>query len=159
MLAFEWPSLAWIAREHPALVHMPIAATLLLPLFLALALKRSGWSPAARLLAWVAFAGGLAALGSGFLWARSMDLIAPGAFMPAHPGLIATHEGLALAGLCAGLAALVLIEKKKLGPALAVALLWSALWGAAGHWGGKMVFPEPDAISQKPSSAESPWAT
>jgi len=153
------PVFDWLAREHPAFVHLPIAASLLLPVPLALSLKSPRWAPAARLLAWAGFAGGLAAVLSGLLWARSLDLIAPGAFMPVRSGLIATHEGLALCGLGAGLAALVLVEREKLRPALAVALMWAALWGAAGHWGGKMVFPEPDAVSQTSLPPESPWAT
>ena len=153
------PAFDWVAREHPALVHLPIAASLLLPLPLALSWKHPEWVPAARLLAWAGFAGGLAAVLSGFLWARGMDLIAPGAFTPDRPGLIATHEWFALSGLGTGLAALMLIEKKRLKPALAVALAWAALWGMAGHWGGKMVFPEPDAVSQIKLSPESPWAT
>ena len=152
------PAFDWIAREHPALVHLPIAASLLLPFPLARSLNRAGWIPAARLLAWAGFTGGMAAALSGFLWARGMDLIAPGAWTPAHPGLITTHEWLALSGLGIGLAALILVELKRIRPAMAVALLWATLWGAAGHWGGKMVFPEPDAISQNILSAEPPWA-
>ncbi|HXC16187.1 MAG TPA: hypothetical protein VNV60_01965 [Holophagaceae bacterium] len=153
------PGFEFIAREHPAIVHLPIAASLLLPLPLFLALRNPVWFPAVRLQAWAGFAGGMAAILSGFLWARSMDLIAPGALMPAHPGLIATHEWLALSGLGAGLAALILVELKRLRPALVVALIWAVLWGATGHWGGKMVFPEPDAVSQNILSTESPWAT
>lgn len=159
MLAFELPSFDLIAREHPALVHLPITASMLLPIPLALSLKKPGWNPASRLLAWAGLAGGVAAVLSGFLWARSMDLIAPGAFLPSHPGLIATHEWLALSGLCLGLATLVLIERKRLRPALAAALVWAVLWGAAGHWGGRMVFPDTDAISRNTLSTESPWAT
>jgi len=153
------PGFDWMAREHPALVHLPIAASLLLPVPLALSLKRPEWIPAGRLLAWAGFAGGMAAILSGFLWARNMDLIAPGALMPAHPGLIATHEWLALSGIGAGIISLVLVEMKQFRPALVAALVWAVLWGAAGHWGGKMVFPEPDAISQNILSTESPWAT
>ncbi len=153
------PVFEWFAREHPAFVHLPIAASLLLPLTLGLSLKKPEWLPAARLLAWCGFAGGIVAVLSGFLWARSMDLIAPGAFTPGHPGLLTTHQWLALGGLGVGIAALCFIETKKVRPALAVALLWMALWGAAGHWGGKMVFPEAEAISQTIISTESPWAT
>ena len=153
------PAFEWIARDHPAFVHVPIAASLLLPLPLALSLKRPIWIPAVRLLAWAAFAGGIVAVLSGLLWARSMDLIAAGAFAPAGTGLIATHEWLALSGLGVGFAALLLIEGKKLRSGLAVALLWAVLWGAAGHWGGRMVFPEPDVISHTILSTEPSWAT
>ena len=152
------PGFDLLAREHPALVHVPIAASLLLPIPLLFSMKRAAWFPATRLLVWAGLAGGIAAILSGFLWARSMDLIAPGALMPARPGLIATHEWLALSGLGAGLATLILVELKQLRPALGAALVWAVLWGAAGHWGGKMVFPEPDAISQNILSTESPWA-
>lgn len=153
------PAFDLFAREHPAFVHLPIAASLLLPIPLALALKRPGWIPASRLLAWAGLAGGVAAVLSGFLWARSMDLIAPGAFMPARSGLIATHEGLALSGLGAGCVALMLMEGKRIRSALVLALVWAALWGATGHWGGRMVFPDPGVISQATFSTESTWAT
>ena len=152
------PAFDWIAREHPALVHLPIAASLLLPFPLARSLNRGGWMSAARLLAWTGFMGGLAAVLSGFLWARGKDLIAPGAWTPPHPGLIATHEWLALSGLGTGLATLILVELKRIRTALALALMWAGLWGAAGHWGGKMVFLEPEAISQNSLSTEPPWA-
>ena len=153
------PGFDLLVREHPALVHLPIAASLLLPIPLLLSMKQASWFPAARLLAWAGLAGGMTAVLSGFLWARSLDLIAPGALMPTRPGLIATHEWLALSGLGAGILSLLLIERKQLRPALGAALVWTILWGAAGHWGGKMVFPEPDAISQTHPSAEPPWAT
>lgn len=153
------PVFDWFAREHPAFVHLPIAASLLLPVSLLLSMRSAAWFPAARLLAWAGLVGGMAAILSGFLWARNMDLIAPGAFTPDRPGLIATHEWLALSGLGVGLLTLILVEKKRLKPSLAVALVWTVLWGAAGHWGGKMVFPEPDAVSQINLYPESTWAT
>ena len=159
MHAFEGSVFTWFAHEHPAFVHLPIAASLLLPVPLALSLRRSGWMPAARLLAWAAAAGGLAALASGLLWARSLELIPPAAFLPARPGLIATHEELALGGLAAGLMVLCLLETKRTRLALASSLLWAALWGAAGHWGGRMVFPDTESVSQIHALTEAPWAT
>ena len=148
-----------IGPEHPALVHLPIAASLLLLPSLALWIRRGeGWRGACRLLAWAAFLGGLASLGSGLLWARSMDLIPGGGFLPARPGLLVTHEALAVSGTVVGLAALLFIEHASPRAAFVAALAWAALWGAAGHWGGRMVFPAPDSPSSE-LVMEAPWAT
>ena len=154
MSAFEW-----MGREHPAFVHLPIAASLLLVPGLALWIwKGERWRSACRLLAWAALAGGLAAMASGLLWARAMDLIPAGAFLPARSGLLTTHETLAACGLLPGLLSLFLVERARPRVALVAAVAWAALWGAAGHAGGRMVFPEPDA-TQSQTFPEAPWAT
>ena len=151
------PAFDWIGREHPAFVHLPIAASLLLVPGLALWIRRGeGWRNACRLLAWAAFAGGLASLGSGLLWARSMDLIPSNGFLPPRTGLLVVHETLAASGSLAGLASLLLVEHARPRAALAAALAWAALWGAAGHWGGRMVFPD---TTQSQLTPEAPWAT
>lgn len=148
-----------IGREHPAFVHLPIAASLLLLPSLLLWIRRGeGWRGACRLLAWAAFLGGLASLGSGLLWARSMDLIPGGGFLPARPGLLATHEALAASGALAGLVSLLFVERARPRTALLAALVWAVLWGATGHWGGRMVFPDPDSI-QSELVTEATWAT
>lgn len=139
------PGFELLAREHPAFVHLPIAAALLLPL--ALLLKRQ---ETARFLAWAGFLGGLPSLASGLLWARAQGFLPAGAWAPRSFGLLGVHELLAAAGLLAGAATILLLRRHKLRPALAAALLWAGLWGAAGHWGGRMVFPE-----EAPSEAAS----
>jgi hypothetical protein len=150
------PGFEAFGREHPAFVHLPIAASLLLmPGLVLWVWKGETWRDACRLLAWAAFSGGLLAALSGLGWARSMDLIPSGGFMP-RPGLLATHEALAVCGVGPGLAALLFIEGKRPRLALVSTLAWAALWGLAGHWGGRMVFPAPDTVS---SLAEAPWAT
>lgn len=153
------PGFDLIGREHPALVHLPIAASLLLPIALTLSLKATGWIKGARLLAWAAFAGGLASMCSGLIWARAMDMITPGAFLPSHSGLLGTHEALAASGLALGAITLVLLERKQVRAALAVSLLWAGAWGLTGHWGGRMVFPEPEATATLLPFTEAPWAT
>jgi uncharacterized membrane protein len=146
-----------LGREHPALVHLPIAASLLLLLSLGLWCWRGdAWRPASRLLAWAACIGGCGAVASGLLWARSLELLPQGGFLPAAPGLLSTHETLAFAGILPGLAAILGVERRRPRAALAAALLWAALWGAAGHWGGRMVFPDATPSQLTP---ETPWAT
>lgn len=153
------PVFELFGREHPAFVHLPIAASLLLPLALALSLTQPGWIKGARLLAWAAFAGGLAAIVSGLIWARAMELIAPGSFLPSRSGLLGTHEALAFSGLILGGATLFLLERKQVRAALVASLLWAGAWGLTGHWGGRMVFPEPEATALLFPFLEAPWAT
>lgn len=153
------PAFDFIGREHPAFVHLPVAASLLLPPALILWMKRGErWRAACRLLAWAALAGGLASMASGLLWARSMEMIPPGGFLPPRPGLLSAHEAFAAAGLLPGLLSLLLVERAMPRAALAFALAWAALWGAAGHWGGRMVFPDADS-AQSQLLMEAPWAT
>lgn len=159
MFAFEIPNLDGIAKEHPAFVHLPIAASLLLlPALMFWIRWGGGWRNAARLLAWSAFGGGAASMLTGLLWARSLDLIAPGALFPSRSGLLYTHQALAGLGLLAALTALILVERAKPVAALVLALLCAASWGAAGHWGGRMVFPDLDS-PQTHLLPEAPWAT
>lgn len=149
----------FIGREHPALVHLPIAASLLLVLSLGLWCSRGAqWCASSRLLAWTALLGGLGAAESGLLWAHSMGLLPPGGFLPIKASLFSTHEALALGGFLPGIVALALVERGRPRAALIAALLWAVLWGAAGHWGGRMVFPEPDP-AQSQLFLEAPWAT
>lgn len=153
------PVFELFGREHPAFVHLPIAASLLLPIALACSLTQPGWIKGARLLAWAAFAGGLASLCSGLIWARSMDLIAAGSFLPSRPGLLGTHEGLALSGVIVGAFTVFLLERRQVRSALVASLLWAGVWGLTGHWGGRMVFPEPEAATLIFPYLEAPWAT
>ncbi|BDU74343.1 hypothetical protein [Mesoterricola silvestris] len=148
-----------LGKAHPALVHAPIGAVLFLPVLLARALRagpdREGWLRAARFLATLGLLGGLGAIMSGFLFARHLGGLRPGEWLarPLRPGpsfkaLLRSHQLLALAGLPVGAGCALALQGargKVLGAALGLSLLWLGLWGAAGHWGGRMVFPDPPA--------------
>jgi hypothetical protein len=123
-----------LANAHPAVVHAPIGAVLFLPLALGFALRsspnRDGWLRTGHLLAILGLLGAVAAMTTGLLFARELGGIRPGAWLahpvrpePSFPALLRTHQLLALSGLPFGVGCL-------------------ALWGAAGHWGGRMVFKE-----------------
>lgn len=179
ILLMAQPAGGWLdlfAREHPAFVHFPIAASILLPVALLLSLRWKGehWLPTARFLGWAALLGALPALASGLLWARGLDLIAPGAWVP-HPtpdgptqvGLLLIHQRLAFLGFILALPTVILLSRSSAAAVrrrrwiLVLALGWSALWGAAGHWGGQMVFPSgfrsPDPpVTAVPGSSRSP---
>lgn len=151
-----------LAHAHPALVHAPIAAALFLPLALTAAIfskvNAASWLRTSRFLALLGLLGGIAAMSTGFLWARDLGGIAAGAWVP-HPFrpsqsflfLLRDHQRLALSGLVIGVATFALVQGAFTNPArwkraaLVLSLLWAAVWGAAGHWGGRMVFPEPAA--------------
>lgn len=143
------PPIEWLARQHPALVHFPIAACILLPLPLGLQLWRGevGWGRTIRYLAWVGVLGGAAAQLSGLLFARTGGLIPPQDWIPSRPGLLRTHQVPGMAGFILGLLTLVGILKgtsaKARALTLASAIFWAGIWGWAGHLGGAMVFPEP----------------
>jgi hypothetical protein len=160
-----------LARAHPAVVHAPLGAALFLPAALGLALRaRRHRRPAARewlrtawFLAILGVLGGLAAIVSGYAFARELGGIAPGAWLarpvrpePSFPALLRHHQILALLGLPAGVACLALLARSRrggawaLGAALLAALVWLGLWGAAGHWGGRMVFRDPAADGERP---------
>jgi hypothetical protein len=157
-MAADLPPL--LARLHPAVVHAPIGAVLFLPLALGLALRREGWLETGRFLAILGLAGGLAALATGLYFGRELGGIHAGAWLahpvrpePSFPALLRTHQLLALAGFPAGAACLALLRGRRPGAvraALAASLLWLALWGAAGHWGGRMVFKETPAEEAGP---------
>lgn len=166
----------WFAHQHPALVHLPAAVALLIPLAL-LAAQRRGrgirpWWITCQYLAWAGSLGALAALLSGFFWARSLGLIPPGAWIPPRgseglAALLRRHELFALAGF--GFSALTVwacLQPRKdhqgLGVlALFFGLAWSGFHGMAGFTGGRMTHPmvvavpapkepEPTAASPEP---------
>ncbi len=155
------------AKAHPALVHAPLGAVLFLPLALGFALKskqhREAWLLTGTFLAALGMLGGLAAIGSGFLWGRELGGILPGQWLahPRHPqpsfaALLRVHQLLAFGGLPLGAACCTLLIRALRGRAivipgvLALSLLWLGLWGTAGHWGGRMVFPDPFIESAQP---------
>jgi len=160
ILSFD--PIAWFAHEHPAMVHLPIAAALLVPVALLLSLWRrdESWRRTAQFLAWAGLIGSGAALLSGLLWARQMGFIAPGGWLAkAQDGhlqsLLRVHQLLAFAGLACGLLTLAALHRvKALVPALLLSFAWAAAWGAAGHWGGRMVFPEAPHETEAPVAAQ-----
>jgi uncharacterized membrane protein len=158
-----WPLLG---RLHPALVHAPIGAALFLPLALGLALRdRPGgpWLRTGCFLAVLGLLGGLAAMVSGYGFAQALGGIAPGAWLahalrpePSFPALLRHHQLLALAGLPAGAGCGLCLGRALRGgrgalrAACGLSLLWLALWGAAGHWGGRMVYRDPPGDGSMP---------
>lgn len=154
--------IAWFAHEHPAMVHLPIAAALLVPVALLLSLWRQeeGWRRTAQFLAWAGLIGSGAALLSGLLWARQMGFIAPGGWLAKAQdghlqGLLRVHQLLVFAGLACGLLTLAALHRvKALLPALLLSFAWAAAWGGAGHWGGRMVFPEVAHETEAPVAAQ-----
>jgi len=155
----------FLGRMHPALVHAPIGAALFLPLALGLALRsRHGeWLRTGCFLAVLGLLGGLAAMVSGYGFGQALGGIAPGAWLahplrpePSFPALLRHHQLLALAGLAAGAGCGLCLglalrgRRGALRAAFGLSLLWLALWGAAGHWGGRMVFREPPDAGSMP---------
>jgi len=152
-----------LARAHPAVAHAPLGAVLFLPLALMLGARAAdrnsadGWLRTAWFLATLGVLGGLAAIVSGYSFARELGGIGPGAWLahpvrpePSFPALLRHHQLLALAGFPAGAGCLAGLRRTRPGAALAAALVWLALWGAAGHWGGRMVFRDEPADGAQP---------
>ncbi len=81
------PSLLdFVAKEHPAFVHVPLGMVAALPFAMLGSFRPSSslrWVRTSLFLAVVGMAGSLLALFSGFLWGRQMGLIPPGGFLPA----------------------------------------------------------------------------
>lgn len=79
------PLLEFLAREHPAFVHVPLGLVVTLPLAMVLSFRPRhphAWKLTSFYIAGIAFLGSLLALFSGLLWGRQISLIAPGGFMP-----------------------------------------------------------------------------
>ena len=167
------PLIEFIAKEHPAFVHLPLGLVATLPLaILASFLTKQDrtWRGTAFFLSLVAWAGSLAALGSGLLWGRQVNLIQPGAFFPVVASekqvlqrmlqlhVVASLVGFAIGGLCTWVLWRAWRRGEKEGfaerrhggrrfwergvgvPALLVSLLWLGSWGFSGKLGGIMVF-------------------
>ncbi len=166
------PLLQFIAREHPALVHVPLGLVAVLPLaMLASSHRRYGkvFTGTALFLAVLAWLGSSAALVSGLLWGRLINLIAPAKFLP----LVASEKQVlqrtlqlhilgALAGFLLGGFCILLLwrawrrlpraDGNRQAPprsflergvglaALLVGFLWLGAWGFSGKLGGIMVF-------------------
>ncbi len=166
------PLMEWIAQKHPALVHVPVAVALLIPIPL-LAAQRPGrgirpWWTVCRFLAWSGFLGSLFALLSGFAWARQLGLLAPGVWLaPKGEGLGALfrlHQILALSGLGLGLLTLWAVHRPRKDHqnigflALLLGLLWSGAFAGAGWVGGRMTHPAsaPAPAPEPPPQAQAP---
>lgn len=164
------PLLEFIAREHPAFVHVPLGLVIVLPLAMLMSYRSAhphAWKVTACFLAVLAWGSSLVALFSGLLWGRQVNLIAPGAYLPQVASekqvlqrMLQLHEfaallGVALGGLCTFLiwrslrAERVnevppqhrrLADRGVGSAAFAVGLLWLGSWGACGKLGGIMVF-------------------
>ena len=109
------PLLQFIAREHPAFVHIPLGLVAALPLaMLASFHRRHGkvLTGTALFLAAVGWLASTAALFSGLLWGRLINLIAPAKFLPVVASekqvlqrilqyhILAALTGFLLGGLC-----------------------------------------------------------
>ena len=138
--------LAWVASKHSLMVHLPIAAALMIPIPI-LAAQRGGrgirpWWITCRYLAWAGLAGSLVAVLSGFLQGRLNAHLPPHAFWgSSEPGvnyLFTVHEAGGVACLLLGALCLRTLFRERqphqgIGlQALLSGLLWcaSALIGA-----------------------------
>jgi hypothetical protein len=167
------------SREHPALVHVPLGMVVVLPIMLAAAHRSrypQTWRRMAFRVALLALGGSLLTLLSGFYWARLLNLIPSGAYLPvvasqgqALQRILRAHELTALAGFGVGLLNLLLLRKSYHEPGrmrwttacLAGTIAWAGTWGYVGRLGGVMVFGNAetnkaaaDAINAKKNDAE-----
>lgn len=170
--------LDFLAYKHPLLVHLPVAAALLLPLAL-VAAQRPGrgikpWWITCRYLAWAGVLGLLLALLSGWLWARSQGLIAPGKFLAANlqkplpeqwlQVAIWRHQVAAVTSLPLALITLWATHRRRLEHqglgllALFSGFLCSGALLTAGYFGGKMTHPVPGSVPTQTEAAVLPEA-
>ncbi|MEO6324268.1 MAG: hypothetical protein ABIT01_00445 [Thermoanaerobaculia bacterium] len=132
---------------HPALSHLPIAATLLAAAALAAArfraeAERPGWARGARLLILVALAAAPFSIGTGRAWADSLGLLPGGEWLPsaaARNGLLRRHVLSAAAATVLLALALLPLRRSRLRLALLLAFLAAVAMALAGHFGGAMV--------------------
>lgn len=142
----------WLAHKHPLLVHLPIAAALLLPLPL-LAAQRAGrgikpWWTACRYLAWVGVLGLLPTVLSGLAGAALTGTLVRG-LAPAGP--LRLHQLAGLAAFALGLLTLhSLYRSRKEHEGLGTwSLLLGVLWAGIAGWGAL----QGHALSRKPPVA------
>lgn len=170
----DW--MAWIASRHTLLVHLPVAAAILIPIPI-IAAQRGGrgirpWWNTCRYLAWAGVIGSILTLVSGFALGRVQGLLALGAYVgPATPGagyLFRLHELGGAATLVLGMGCLRALYRKRqehqgIG---VVALLLGLLWAASavlsaysgsllvGHGAAPALFlAPPQALTQAPAPA------
>lgn len=120
------PIFEFIAREHPAFVHVPLGLVVALPLAMLgsfFPTRSLRWIRTAFFVASLALVGSIIALFSGLLWGRQVSLIPLGGFVPKVASasqslqkMLLLHELTALTGVVVG--------------SLCVGLIWRA-WRAA----------------------------
>jgi len=165
---------AWIASKHALLVHLPIAAALMIPLPI-IAAQRGGrgirpWWITCRYLAWIGTLGSLVALVSGFALARVQGHLPAGAWVaPAPDGLpylFRVHEAGGAASLLLGALCLRALYRKRqehqgIGfPALLLGLAWCVASYLSSYSGSVMVGqrPAPQLLVAAPALREAPRA-
>lgn len=127
------PLLEFLAREHPAFVHVPLGLIAVLPLAMLASFHPKHtrmWTGTAFFLALVGWLGSTVALVSGLIWGRQIALIKPGAFFPEVVSekqvlqrILQVHELAALTGFLIG--------------ALCIWLLWRAWQQLEDHDGSE----------------------
>ena len=106
------PLTEFIAREHPAFVHVPLGLVVTLPLAMLASFRGKGsraWVKASFFIAAVALAGSGVAVVSGLLWGHQINLIPEGRLFPevtSHTQVLQRmmqlHELAALSGVLVG---------------------------------------------------------
>lgn len=79
------PLLDFIAKEHPAFVHVPLGMVVVLPFAMLGSFRPAAslrWVRTAFFIGIVGWLGSVVALASGLLWGRLIGLIPPGAILP-----------------------------------------------------------------------------
>ncbi|MBI4912228.1 MAG: hypothetical protein HY823_05785 [Acidobacteria bacterium] len=112
MIALASPFMEFVAREHPALVHLPLGLVVALPIAMLVSFRSRhahAWKLTATFMAGLAWASSAVALFSGLLWGRQINLIPPGNFLPVVASekqvlqrMLQLHELTALAGVLVG---------------------------------------------------------
>ena len=157
--------MAWVASKHALMVHLPVAAALMIPIPI-MAAQRGGrgirpWWITCRYLAWAGLFGCLLAVVSGFCQGRLHAYVPDHAFWStAKPGLSNTfwvHEAGGVASLVLAVLCLCSLFRERqphqgIGiPALLLGLLWcaSALTGAySGALLERGVYSSPSSTSR-----------
>jgi len=113
--------LEFIAREHPAFVHIPIGLVTVLPLAMLASFQpshRHRWVSTSFFLALMGWLGSSIALFSGLMWGRQISLISGKAFFPVVGSekqvlqrILQLHELAALAGFLVGGVCVVLLYR------------------------------------------------
>ncbi|HJV88948.1 MAG TPA: hypothetical protein VJ623_01475 [Holophagaceae bacterium] len=106
------PILDFIAREHPAFVHVPLGLVVTLPLAMLGSFRAKDsrrWVRTSFFMAVVALLGSFVALGSGLMWGRQINLIPTGALFPTVTSetqvlqrMMQLHELAAISGVVVG---------------------------------------------------------
>jgi hypothetical protein len=156
------PITDFLAREHPAFVHVPLGLVVCLPIMVAAAYRSrypQTWRRMAFRVAFLALGLSILTMASGLFWARTLALVPPGGWMPAVTGagqviqrVLRNHEACAAAGWVLGAMALIVLRKSYHNPerwtwttaSLAVTLAWAGAWGYGGRIGGNLVFGDPE---------------